>query len=94
MAEPVIAMAMDRNAAGQIVVRHDSQHAIALNYPTASAGTYTQVIPPNTTVALEAWETSRDPEEDARFDQQWGRGPRPLSGDGKRANLAPGGGHA
>lgn len=96
----IIAMAMTRDAAGRIIARHDGNDTVALNYPAGPGFSITTMIPPGTTVTLEAFETSRDPDEDARHDAHWGRPPArraaragkragPLGGEGSPANLHP-----
>ena len=86
-----IALAMTRDQAGQLVIRHDADQPIAISYPGPGGHSVILVLDPDTTAALQHWETSRDEQEDARFDATWGQ-PRKVTvieGKGRRGNLGP-----
>jgi hypothetical protein len=67
----VIPMAMTRDQAGRLIVRHEGPCTVALNYPAGPGFSVTTLIPPRSNVVLGAFETRRNPEEDARFDAHW-----------------------
>lgn len=83
-----------RGAAGQMIARWDGPGPVQLYYPSGGVPIYNTVIRPGETVSLWSLETSRNEEEDERFDRQWGRATRPLGGKGRKSNLTPGGADA
>lgn len=97
----VIPMAMTRDPAGRLIVRHEGPHTVALNYPAGPGFSVTTLIPPRASVVLDAFETIRDEGEDARFDAHWAAkaAPKPpakppvkeLPPRGKAGPLAGGG---